>query len=104
MPRQIGVQYAGAICHVMSRGDHRENVFLDDVNRQDFLKTLAETCQKTGFQVHAYCMMPLKWIARRVELGTSKSANGKLHAWMKVQAQQSEDSVMVSAEKKKAHA
>lgn len=28
------------------------DIFLDDVDRQDFLKTLAETCQKTGFQVH----------------------------------------------------
>jgi hypothetical protein len=23
----------------------------------DFLKTLAEACQKTGWQVHAYCLM-----------------------------------------------
>ena len=41
----------------MSRGDRREDVFLDDVDRQDFLEILAETCQKTGFQVHAYCLM-----------------------------------------------
>ena len=58
MPRQLRVQYAGAIYHVMSRGDRREDIFLDDVDRQDFLKTLGETCQKTGFQVHAYCLMP----------------------------------------------
>jgi REP element-mobilizing transposase RayT len=51
------VEYAGAIYHVMSRGDRREDIFLDDVDRQDFLKTLAEACQKTGFQVHAYCLM-----------------------------------------------
>ena len=43
--------------HVMSRGDRRENIFLDDVDRQDFIKTLAEACQKTGWQVHAYCLM-----------------------------------------------
>jgi putative transposase len=36
----------------------RENIFLDDVDRQDFIKTLAEACQKAGFQVHAYCLMP----------------------------------------------
>jgi REP element-mobilizing transposase RayT len=41
----------------MSRGDRREAIFLDDVDRQDFLKTLAEACQKTGCQVHAYCLM-----------------------------------------------
>jgi len=42
----------------MNRGDRREKIFLDDVDRQDFLKTLAETCQKTGFEIHAYCLMP----------------------------------------------
>ena len=58
MPRQLRIQYPGAIYHVLSRGDRREKIFLDDVDRQDFLKTLAETCQKTGFGVHAYCLMP----------------------------------------------
>jgi REP element-mobilizing transposase RayT len=43
--------------HVMSRGDRREDIFLDDVDRHDFLKTLAEACQKTGWQIHAYCLM-----------------------------------------------
>ena len=57
MPRKMRVEYPGAIYHVMSRGDRREDIFLDDVDRQDFLKTLAEACQKTGFQVHAYCLM-----------------------------------------------
>ncbi len=57
MPRKVRVEYPGAMYHVMSRGDRREDIFLDDVDRQDFLKTLAEVCQKTGFQVHAYCLM-----------------------------------------------
>jgi putative transposase len=57
MPRQLRVEYPGAIYHVMSRGDRRKDIYLDDVDRQDFLKTLAEACQKTGFQVHAYCLM-----------------------------------------------
>ena len=47
----------GAIYHVMSRGDRQQAIYLDDVDRQDFLKTLAEACQKTGFQVQAYCLM-----------------------------------------------
>jgi putative transposase len=51
------VQYPGAIYHLMSRGDRREDIFLDDVDRYDFLKTLAEACQKTSWQVHAYCLM-----------------------------------------------
>jgi REP element-mobilizing transposase RayT len=57
MPRKLRVEFPGAIYHVMSRGDRREDIFKDDVDRQDFLKTLAEACQKTGFEVHAYCLM-----------------------------------------------
>ena len=57
MPRQLRVEYPGALYHVMSRGDRKKDIYLNDVDRQDFLKTLAEACQKTGFQVHAYCLM-----------------------------------------------
>ena len=27
------------------------------VDRQDFIRTLAEACQKTGFETYAYCLM-----------------------------------------------
>jgi REP element-mobilizing transposase RayT len=57
MPRMLRVEYPGAIYHVMSRGNRREAVFLDEVDRQDFLKTLAEACRKTGWQAHAWCLM-----------------------------------------------
>jgi|ERR1035441_307481 hypothetical protein len=55
------VEYPGAIYHVMDRGDRREDIFVDDVDRQDFLKILAEACQKTGWQVHAYPWSSLVW-------------------------------------------
>ena len=58
MPRKIRIEYAGAIYHVMSHGDRREEIFYDDVDRHDFLKTIGEACQKADFQVHAYCLMP----------------------------------------------
>ena len=58
MPRQLRIEYPGAIYHVMSRGDRREDIFYNDVDRHDFVRTLAEACQKTGFEVHAYCLMP----------------------------------------------
>jgi len=41
----------------MSRGDQRQDIFLDDMDRHDFIKTLAQACQKTGWQVHAYGLM-----------------------------------------------
>jgi REP element-mobilizing transposase RayT len=56
-PRQLRLEYAGAIYHVMSRGNRREGILKDDEDRERFLATLAETCQKTGWVVHAYCLM-----------------------------------------------
>ena len=41
----------------MNRGDRREPIFVDDEDRQLFLKTLGETCEKTGWVVHALCLM-----------------------------------------------
>jgi len=58
MPRRLRIEYPGALYHLMSRGNRRDKIFLDDVDRHDFIKTLAEACQKTGWQVHAYCLMP----------------------------------------------
>ena len=42
----------------MNRGDRRELIFIDDADRQRFLDTLGEACAKTGWQVHAYVLMP----------------------------------------------
>ncbi len=57
MPRKLRLEYAGAIYHVMNRGDRREDIFLDDEDRCRFVHTLGEACEKTDWQVHAYCMM-----------------------------------------------
>ena len=58
MARKLRVQYPGAVYHVLNRGDRRERIFYDDHDRQRFLDTLEEACAKTGWQVHAYCLMP----------------------------------------------
>jgi hypothetical protein len=60
MPRQLRIVFPGAIHNMMSRGDLRKDIYLDDVDRQDFLKTMAGVCQKTDWQ----------------------GANRNLHAWM----------------------
>jgi len=57
MARKLRVQYPGAIYHVMNRGDRREPIFKDDKDRQRFLETLGQACRKTGWQMHAYCLM-----------------------------------------------
>ncbi len=57
MARKLRVEYPGAIYHVMNRGDRREPIFQDDQDRERFLETLGEACVKTGWQVHAFCLM-----------------------------------------------
>ena len=57
MARKLRIQYPGAIYHVMNRGDRQEPIFGDDRDRQRFLETLTEACEKTGWQVHAFCLM-----------------------------------------------
>src|SRR5882762_8095307 len=57
VPRKLRIEYSGAIYHVMNRGNRREDIFIDDQDRRKFLTTLEEACQKTGWQVHAYCLM-----------------------------------------------
>src|SRR6266542_96290 len=56
--RKLRVEYAGAIYHVMNRGDRREPIFQDEADRQRFVETLGEGCERSGWQVHAYCLMP----------------------------------------------
>jgi putative transposase len=57
MPRKLRMEYPGALYHVMNRGDRREAIFKDDADRKSFIETLAQACAKTGWQVHAYCLM-----------------------------------------------
>ena len=58
MARKLRIEYAGAIYHLMNRGERREPIFRDDRDRRRFLQTLGQTCQKTGWQIHAFCLMP----------------------------------------------
>jgi REP element-mobilizing transposase RayT len=57
MPRKLRLEYEGAIYHAINRGDRRERIFLDDRDCTVFMETLAEACEKTAWQVRAYCLM-----------------------------------------------
>lgn len=57
MARKLRIQYPGAIYHVMNRGDHSEDIFRDDSDRDRFVRTLQECCEKTAWQVHTFCLM-----------------------------------------------
>lgn len=57
MARKARVEFAGALYHVLDRGDRREAIFEDDADRVTFLRTLAQVCRRTGWQVHAYVLV-----------------------------------------------
>lgn len=57
MARKLRVEFAGALYHVMSRGDRREDIFVEDGDRQLFLELLGQACAKTGWKIHAYVLM-----------------------------------------------
>lgn len=40
MPRQLRIEYPGAIYHLMNRGDRREQIFKNDFDRKRFVTTL----------------------------------------------------------------
>ena len=57
MARPLRIEYAGAVYHVMARGNRAQAIFRDDQDRLGFLETLGEACEKTGWRVHAYVLM-----------------------------------------------
>lgn len=57
MPRERRIEYEDAIYHVMARGDRREDIVLDDADRDRFEETLEEVIEKSGWVVFAWVLM-----------------------------------------------
>jgi putative transposase len=57
MARPLRIEFGGALYHVTARGDRRETIFEDDVDRERFLEVLGEVVGVFNWQCHAYCLM-----------------------------------------------
>jgi len=57
MPRKLRLESEGGIYHVINRGNYRGDVFRSDKAKAAFLKCLDEACEKSGWVVHAWCVM-----------------------------------------------
>lgn len=57
MPRTLRLEYPGAVYHVLNRGNYRSDIFREDGARLAFLACLGEACERTGWVVHAWCVM-----------------------------------------------
>lgn len=57
MSRPLRLEFHGALYHVTSRGDGREDIFLSDADRTLFLDVLADVTGHFNWTAHAYCLM-----------------------------------------------
>ena len=57
MPRKVRIEFEGALYHIICRGDRREEIFRDEQDRELFLSTLGQACERCGFVVHSYVLM-----------------------------------------------
>jgi len=57
MARPLRIEYAGALCHVTSRGNAREDIVYADDDRHAWVGVLESVVARFDWQVHAYCLM-----------------------------------------------
>lgn len=58
MSRPLRLEFAGAIWHVMARGNDRDAIYVDDADREAFLDVLGRVVAATRWRVHAFVLMP----------------------------------------------
>jgi REP element-mobilizing transposase RayT len=57
MARPLRIEFAGAIYHITSRGNHRDDIFYSDADREDWLAIFAQVCERFNWRCHAWCLM-----------------------------------------------
>jgi putative transposase len=43
--------------HVVTRGNNKQRIFMNDADRHDFMRILVQVCGKHGWTIYAYCLM-----------------------------------------------
>ncbi|MCP4320700.1 MAG: transposase [Alteromonadales bacterium] len=57
MARPLRIEFDGAFYHVTSRGNARQNIYLNGSDYLLFLDTLTDVCKRYNWLIHAYCLM-----------------------------------------------
>ena len=57
MARPVRIEYAGAVYHVICRGNNRQAVFRDDQNRMRYLEKLSLYLEEKNVDLLAYCFL-----------------------------------------------
>ncbi len=57
MARPLRIQFPGAIYHVMSRGNNKQDIFINEDDAVVFLEVVQQAVRQHGATIHAYCLM-----------------------------------------------
>jgi len=57
MARPLRLEAEEGVYHVLNRGNYRADLFRAEKTKAAFLQCLGEACAKTGWRVHAWCIM-----------------------------------------------
>jgi putative transposase len=80
MPRQSRADEAGAIYHVLNRGNCRQKLFFKDDDYDAFLRVLAEGLEKYPLEVFCFTLMPNHW--HLVVRPNKDGQMGRLFRWV----------------------
>ena len=68
MARPLRLEYPGAVYHVTSRGNARQDIVMDDRDRTRFLEKLAHVIDRFGWRCHAFCLIAMAYRKYRYRL------------------------------------
>lgn len=57
MPRKQRIEFAGAVYHIISRGNYRKDLFANSSTAEAFEKTIFEVSLRCGWNLYAYVIM-----------------------------------------------
>lgn len=75
MARPLRIEFAGALYHVTARGNAQGDIYLDNADREEFLRLLTLTLKRYDWYCHAYCLMDNHYHLL-IETGTASLSKG----------------------------
>ena len=57
MARPLRIEFPGAVYYVTGRGHPSQRIFLDDEDRREFFRSIAEAAERFNWRCHAYCLL-----------------------------------------------
>lgn len=63
MARPLRYEAAGAVYHVMARGDGGKQVFEEDKDRYGWIDLMERACGSFGWRIHAWVLMAIIFIS-----------------------------------------